>query len=122
MFDEVVLGEASFQSAVLLVAPFSITAACFPVGNVARGGCDPVFGEGFGDSGMGDVVAEHAVDHVANGIGEAGDFAVATDFAGRARGWIIGLVDYWILDGDWFEASCVFRVACSVILRRGRHA
>ena len=85
MFDEVVLEEAGFQGAVLLVAPLAIAAACLPVRNVARGGCDTVFGEGVGDFGMGNVVAEHAIDHVADRVGKAGDFAVATDFAGG--GW-----------------------------------
>jgi hypothetical protein len=36
-----------------------------------------VFIECGDDLGMWDVVAEHAVDHVADGVGEAGDFAVA---------------------------------------------
>jgi len=36
-----------------------------------------VFVEGADDFGMGDIVAEHAVDHVAFEVGEAGDFAVA---------------------------------------------
>jgi hypothetical protein len=42
--------------------------------------------------GVRDVVAEHAVDHVADGVGETGDFAVA----GAGSGWIVGFVDYWI--------------------------
>jgi hypothetical protein len=49
-----------------------------------------VFGEGVGDFGMGDVVAEHAVDHVANGMGKTSDFAVATDFAGGVAGGGLG--------------------------------
>jgi hypothetical protein len=41
-----------------------------------------VFVERADDFGMGDVVAEHAVDHVTDGMGKASDLAVATDFAG----------------------------------------
>jgi len=85
MFDEVILEEASFQSAVLLVAPFAIAAARLPIRNVARGGRDTVFGESVGDFGMGNVVAQHAVNHVADGMRKPSDFAVATDFAGG--GW-----------------------------------
>jgi hypothetical protein len=36
------------------------------------------FIESVDDLGMRNVVAEHAVDHVADGVGEAGDFAVAS--------------------------------------------
>jgi hypothetical protein len=35
------------------------------------------FVESADDLGVRDVVAEHAVDHVAEGVGKAGDFAVA---------------------------------------------
>ena len=77
MFDEVVLEEASFDRTVLLVAPIAIAAPRLPVRNVALRSCDTVFGEGIGDFGMGNVVAEHAVDQVANGMGKPGDFAVA---------------------------------------------
>lgn len=93
MLDEIVLEKTSFESAVLLGAPIAIAATGFPVGNVARSGCDTVFGESIGYFRMRNVVAKHAIDHVANGVGEAGDFAVATDFAGDARGWIVGLLD-----------------------------
>lgn len=85
MFDEVVLEEASFKCAVLLGAPIAIAATSFPVRDVALGGCDTVFGERFGDFGMGDVIAKHAVDHVANGMGKASDFAVAGFGPGGAR-------------------------------------
>jgi hypothetical protein len=34
---------------------------------------------------VGNVVAEHTVDHVADGVGEAGDFAVAGAGAGRVK-------------------------------------
>jgi hypothetical protein len=62
-----------------------------------------MFGEGVGDSGMGDVVAEHAVDHVADGMGKAGDFAVAgLRFGGAGGGGLFG-GGWWILAGG-FEA------------------
>ena len=77
MFDEVVLEEAGFDGAILRDAPVAIAAAGFPVRNVALGGCDTVFGERVGDFGMGDVVTEHAIDHVADGVGKASDFASA---------------------------------------------
>jgi hypothetical protein len=99
MFQEIVLEESSLNGPVLFGAPIAIAAAGFPVRNVAWSGCDTVFGEGIGYFRMRDVVAKHAIDHVADGIGKAGDFAVTTDFAGGARGWIIGLVDRWI--GGW---------------------
>jgi hypothetical protein len=51
-----------------------------------------VFGERVGDFGMLYVVAEHAVDHVADWMEKTSDFAVATDFAGRC-GRMIGFVD-----------------------------
>src|SRR4051812_12068231 len=77
VFDKVVLEEAGFKSLVLLGAPLAITAACFPVGNVALGDGDAVLVERADDFGMGDVVAKHAIDQVANGTRKAGDFAVA---------------------------------------------
>ena len=70
-----------------------MAAASHPVGDVAFGDCELEFIECFDNFGVGDVVAEHAVDHVADGVGEAGDFAVA----GAGSGWIIGLM--WI-DGS----------------------
>jgi hypothetical protein len=76
VFGEVVLAEAVLDSAVLLGAPVAIAAAGFPIGDVALGDVVAVFAEGIFDSGMGNIVAEHAVDHVAFEVGEAGDFAI----------------------------------------------
>jgi hypothetical protein len=77
VFEEIVLEEASFEGAILSDAPVAIAAACFPVGDVAFGEFELEFIECVDDLGVGDVIAEHAVDHVADGIGEAGDFAFA---------------------------------------------
>lgn len=94
VFDEVVLEEVSFHSAVLLVAPIAIATAGFPVGDVALGNCNAVLVERADDFGMGDVVAEHAIHHVANGEWEAGDFAVAR-FGPRRTRWA------GLLGGGW---------------------
>jgi hypothetical protein len=93
MFEEVVLEEASLDGTVLFDTPIAIATTGFPIGHIALGDDDAVFVKGADDFGVGDVVAEHAVDHVTDGMGEAGDFAVATNFAGAASEWIIGLVD-----------------------------
>ena len=77
VFEEIVLEEASFEGAILRDAPVAIAAAGFPVGDVAFGEFELEFIECVDDLGVGDVIAEHAVDHVADGVGEAGDFAVA---------------------------------------------
>jgi hypothetical protein len=58
------------------------------------------FVECIDDLGVGDVVAEHAVDHVADGVRESGDFAVAG--AGLDTG-------CRILDAGWIEVCCVLR-------------
>jgi hypothetical protein len=50
-----------------------------------------VFVECVGDFGVGNVVAEHAIDHVPYVTGKAGNFAVAGfGFGSAGRGWIIG--------------------------------
>ncbi len=74
---EVVLEEPDFQRTVLGVAPFLIAASGFPIGDVAFGDSDAVFFESAANLGVRDVVAEHAVDHVAFEVREVGDFAVA---------------------------------------------
>src|SRR5260221_9189669 len=73
---EVVLEEPDFEGLVLFGAPFLVATARFPVGDVAFGDPDAVFVESADDVGVRDVVAKHAVDHVAFGISQAGDFAV----------------------------------------------
>ena len=89
LFEEIVLEEASFKCAVLSDAPVAIATPCFPVGDVAFGDIELEFVQGVDDLGVGDVVAEHAVDHVADGVGEAGDFAVA----GAGGEWSIGVME-----------------------------
>ena len=81
MFEEVVLEEASFEGAILSEAPVAITAASFPVGDVAFGNFEGEFVESVDDLGVGDVVAKHAIDHVTDGVGEPSDFAVAGAWA-----------------------------------------
>ena len=85
VFGEVVLEEAGFEGAVLFGAPVVVAAASFPVGDVALGDADAEFVEGANDFGMGDVVAEHAVDHVAFEVGKTGDFAVASQLPSWLR-------------------------------------
>jgi hypothetical protein len=75
--EEVVLEEAGFKGALLSEAPVTIAAASFPVGDVAFGDFELEFIQSVDDLGVRDVVAEHAVEHVTEGVGEAGDFAVA---------------------------------------------
>jgi len=89
MFDEIVLVETSFKRAILFNAPFAIAAAGFPVRDVAFGDYDGVFIESADDSGVGNVIAEHAIDHVADGMGKASDFAVAGFWGGGARCWLM---------------------------------
>ena len=99
MFSEVVLEEAGFVGAILFSAPFFVAATGFPVGDVALCDVDAVFVKGADDFGVGDIVAEHAVDHVAFEVGQPGDFAVAcrtpgsslSDGAGDGQGRVFGL-------------------------------
>jgi hypothetical protein len=78
VFEEIVLQETGFECTILCDAPVAIAAAGFPVGDVAFGEFELEFVECVDDLRVRDVVAEHAVDHVAEGVGEAGDFAVAS--------------------------------------------
>jgi hypothetical protein len=72
-----------------------------------------VFVERADDFGMGDVIAEHAINHVADGMGKASDFAVAGfgggGAAGRRRldaGFRVLDTGFWILDAGWgFSAA-----------------
>ena len=64
----------------LLETPFFEATARFPVGDVARGDSETDVREGRGDLIIGDVVEEHAIDHVTRGFGKAGDFTVAGEF------------------------------------------
>ena len=62
-----------------------------------------VFTEAFDDAGVGDAVQEPIVDLITNVFWEPGDFAVAAIAGaegGVGRGWISGLLDFWIA-GLW---------------------
>jgi hypothetical protein len=82
VFEEVFLAETGLDSAILFGAPFFVAAAGFPVGNVALGDEDADFIQGVDDILVGDVILEHAVDHVAFEEGEMGDFAIAGPLSG----------------------------------------
>jgi len=89
---EVVLAKTVFDGVVLFEAPLAVTAAGFPIGDVALGGTIADFVEGADDVGVGDAVAKHKVDHIPFELGEPGDCAVAPNRAlwvGRLswRGW-----------------------------------
>lgn len=86
---KIILTDAFLEGAFVFDAPFFVAAAGFPVGDVSRGNADTVFIESSDDLRIGNVILEHEVDHVAKGLGEASDFAVATDFAG-GRCWMVG--------------------------------
>jgi hypothetical protein len=79
---EVVLEGAELEGVRLGGGPFLVAAAGFPVRDVTFGDPKAAFLEGEDDSGMGQIVREHAVNHVAFEFGEVGDPAVA-GFAGR---------------------------------------
>jgi hypothetical protein len=83
IIGEVVLSESSGDDAFLFESPLVIAAAGFPVGDVALRDADAVFLDGIGDIHVGNVILKHEVDHVAKRFGEAGDFAIATEFARR---------------------------------------
>jgi hypothetical protein len=80
--QEVILAEAILEDGLLFEAPFEI-AAGGPVGDVSLGDGEIVVGEGGDDVLVGNGVPEHVVDHVALEFGEAGDAAIAADFARR---------------------------------------
>ena len=79
---EVVLEAAEFERALLGGAPFVIAAVSFPVGDVALGDLKAAFIECVDDFVVGQIVGEHAVDHIAFEFREVGDFAVS-GFASR---------------------------------------
>ncbi len=101
--EEIVLKEPGFEGAILSDAPITITTSSFPVGDVAFGDFELEFTECIDDLGMRNVVAEHAVDHVAGFEGKAGDFAVAG--AGLDTGCRMLDARYWILDAGFWMGS-----------------
>ena len=84
--DVVVVGQdvedGFFANAVgseaFLVQEPILVAALVPVGDVASGDGVAELSQGGDDFFVGDTVFEHAVDEVAVGFGEGGDFAVTT--------------------------------------------
>jgi hypothetical protein len=80
--SEVVLEGAELEGVRLGGAPFFVAAAGFPVGDVTLGDLKAAFLEGIDDFAVGQIIGEHAVNHVAFEFGEVGDLAVA-GFAGR---------------------------------------
>lgn len=93
--SEVILKQVGFEGALLFETPVTIASESFPIGDVALGDGEAVFGESPGDFGVRDVVAEHAIDHVAFEVREAGDLAVATEFPGWRRRFGVLVLD-WI--------------------------
>ena len=79
---EVVLEGAEFEGVGLGGAPFFVAAAGFPVRDVTLRDPKAAFLEGGDDLRVGQIVGEHAVDHLAFEFGEVGDLAVA-GFASR---------------------------------------
>ena len=80
VLEDVVLGEAVGDGAVLFGGPCFVAAAGFPVRDISFGDLDAVFVEGADDLFVRDMVAQHTVDHVAFEKGKASDFAVADLF------------------------------------------
>lgn len=105
---EMVLEMRKLELAFLFVAPFLVSAASLPVGDVAFSGLNLEFFESTDDLAVGSVVVEHAIDHVALEFGQTGDFAVA-DVGRDARGrmlegssamqgaccWKVGRLESW---------------------------
>lgn len=101
VISQIILAEAFLESAFVFKAPFNVAAARFPVGDISRSNTDAVFVEGSNNFGMWNVVLEHEVDHVAQGLCEASDFAVASEFAfglGNGSGIDAGLR---VFEGGW---------------------
>ena len=75
--EEIILGDPAFEDAVLFKAPLAIAAAGFPIGDVPLSDAEPNFVESVDDFLVGNVIAQHAADHVALEFRQAGDFAIA---------------------------------------------
>ncbi len=80
---EVILEHAEFEGLGLGSTPFGVAATGSPIGDVAGGDVQAEVAEGGGNFMVGDVVGEHAVDHLAFEFREVGDLAV-TRLAVRA--------------------------------------
>ena len=86
VLGQIILEKVVLEGAILFRAPIPETAAGFPIGDIAFGNVNAVLVERATDCGVGDGVAEHAVDHVALKVREAGDFAIAGAFPGLRLG------------------------------------
>ena len=89
VIGEMILEMSEAKLVLLFGTPFLVTAASAPVGHVAFGDCDVALGKGPDDFGIGNVVVEEFVDHVAFEFGQAGDFAVAGFGFGGAGNWLM---------------------------------
>jgi hypothetical protein len=87
VIGEMILQVSEAKLVFLLGAPFLVTAAGAPVGDVAFGDGDATLAKRPDNFGMGDVVVQEFVDHVSFEFRQAGDFAVAGALAeARDRG------------------------------------
>ena len=85
--EEVVLVNVKLDAVFLGEAPFAITAAGFPIRDVALRDVDPDLLECSGDVFLRNMIEKHPVDGVAHGLWEARDLAVARLLAaGRSVG------------------------------------
>ncbi len=83
--QHVILLKAIFEDMFLGEGPFEVTAGG-PIGNVPLSDCEVGFIEGADNIFVGNAIPEHAVDHVALEFGEAGNPAIAADFAALGGG------------------------------------
>jgi hypothetical protein len=81
--EHVVLVEAKGDGLILGHAPFPIAAAGFPVGDVAPGDFNADLLKRANDSVVRDIIAEHAIYHIAVKLWQPRDLAVAGSFGGR---------------------------------------
>jgi len=77
VIGEMILEVREAELVFLLGTPFLVTAASAPIGDIAFSDGDVALGKSPDDFGIGNVVVEEFVDHIAFEFGQAGDFAVA---------------------------------------------
>ena len=82
--EHVVLVEAQGDGLIFGHAPVPIPAAGFPVGDVAPGNFEADLLEGGNDSVVRDIVAEHAIYHVAVKLWQPRDLAISGSLGGRS--------------------------------------
>src|SRR6266704_2805653 len=93
VIGEIILQVRELKLALLFGAPFHITAASFPIGDVAFSDRDFHLVESSNDFGMGNIVVEHAIDHVALQFRETSDFTVASMRFGGACQVVVEMLD-----------------------------